>query len=609
MQKPLWSDVLQAVSEEDPQPAQVKSSTRRILWDDDDLPPITRRATKDVIAANEKWASSNCLPSLTEEEWEQWIEEQIAKADLTSQQKRVHRSTLKRLVKLLKKHHWLKPSTPDPSASSEIIALNRRNPPLVVDLRAVAASKEKQHQNPCTRLSLNAADHLPLYRQLEPHLTDEQRLDLIESLLDPIRAEREALKTYLVRHGKADGTIKTTLEAVDILLGYQHQQESGLAHLSFKKIIPVVQISADITDYESMDDYYLAQGKIEALAKRAGKDSRAWFERFFNDYGQYLSKGSKEYYLKAGITMGKCSYYPITDRTIHNNFEDIPAICALKTLRKQIPSDPPSDETLPLTWEQGQLILETQKHYVDDPYNYSTSKKTGKVKRAKRAQRSMALDMQDLIALGFLTAIPPLRAGTLGVLEIGDTLKHGKFEGNVFIPRSEMANPNDAVYYFDMGPECYKTGKIYGHYRTEIPNYQFKDGTSFSDCLDKWIYGGYRQTLLTYGQDHQFLFVKTRNKKNSRQGDPGTPESYEQMIGGITEKFTGLAIFPHEFRSMCSTHYRNLGLSKAELDALAYFMQHSSAMADKTYDRRTCQERTAPILNLFTKRLQHRSVA
>ncbi|MFM1842860.1 MAG: hypothetical protein RLZZ490_1597, partial [Cyanobacteriota bacterium] len=132
---------------------------------------------------------------------------------------------------------------------------------------------------------------------------------------------------------------------------------------------------------------------------------------------------------------------------------------------------------------------------------------------------------------------------------------------------------------------------------------------SFYDYLDKWIYGGYRQALLTYGQDHQFLFVQTRNEKNSRQGDPGSPESYENIVGGITEKFTGLAIFPHKFRHMCSTHYRNLGLSKAELDALAYFMQHSSAMADKTYDRRTSQERTAPIVDLFTKRQQHRGAA
>ena len=208
----------------------------------------------------------------------------------------------------------------------------------------------------------------------------------------------------------------------------------------------------------------------------------------------------------------------------------------------------------------------------------------------------------------FLIGIPPLRVRTLAELRIGETIKNGVFENGVFTPKEKMQDPTQAVYYFDMKPKDYKTGKIYGDYCVEIPNYRYQDGSYFYDYLDSWLCT-WRQELLKNGQSHNYLFVRIRASKETDNltkeerhylpGDPVSSRVFQYIFSSLTKKFTGARIGPHIFRAIWRTHYASIGASKEVMDALAYFMQHSSPIADEVYDRRTSGQRCQPLIDFL----------
>ena len=268
----------------------------------------------------------------------------------------------------------------------------------------------------------------------------------------------------------------------------------------------------------------------------------------------------------------------------------------------ELPKEPPKFKELPLTLKDVRTVLETYKQHIDDPARYH-KRSNGNVYKTKRPRKFTAQDLQRFLMLGVLCVVPPLRRRTLAQLEFGRTLVHGIETESGFIPKDKMQNPSEALYYYDMLPDDYKTGKIYGNYFVALPNYYFQDGSCFYDYLNKWLYEGYREELLEHGQSHQCLFVRAYgNKKGDLKGDPLPYECYTTVIAELIQKFTGIKIRPQIFRVIYRTHYVNIGAPPDVLDALAFFMQHSPETAAKVYTRRSLSEKLAPFQRFHLER-------
>jgi hypothetical protein len=355
-------------------------------------------------------------------------------------------------------------------------------------------------------------------------------------------------------------------------------------------------------NFQSLQAYYEAKGRLDAEAEKTAEDVVSFLLDFFDNYGHLYAKETKIFYIKALLNLAKFLYRRITCKTKSPNYQDIEVICALHAFSAELPKEPPKFKELPLTLKEVRKVLETYKQHIDNPARFH-KKSNGKVCKEKRPIKFTAGDLQRLVMLGLISVVPPLRRRTLGQLEFGRTLVHGIETESGFIPKDQMPNPSEALYYYDMLPDDYKTGKTYGNYFVALPNYYFQDGSCFYDYLDKWLYGGYREKLLKHGQTHQYLFVRTyANKKGDLKGDPLPYECYSTVIAQLIQKFTGIKIRPQIFRVIYRTHYVNIGAPPDVLDALAFFMQHSPETAAKVYTRRSLSEKLAPFQRFHLER-------
>jgi hypothetical protein len=585
------------------------SIRRHLLKGEKDFPQIGTRATKAELECVEKWCDIHYFPLLTEKDWKDRFEKVLDEGELKDSQKRHTRSCLIRFLTDIKTAGYVLPESLEKKLDSSVTFLNRRYPPLVVDLRGWQESKPKKQHSRQIALSFQPEDYLEEYRQKYPDATDEQRLKLIKIELARIKKSWEEIVRYSLTQGVTQGTLDYMSPFLFRLLGYYYEQNKDLESVSLEVLIPVISTQIDFDDYDNYSDYYLNKGKAEASANKSAKNLIKFLINFIDNYSPHVGRESKKGYADALIFVAKYLYREITDTLLYKKYEDIAIITALKAYKCGLPKDPPRDKTIPLTLTQVWQILEVQKMYADDQREYSKSAKHSKIQTKKRKSRNIAIDMQRLIVLCFLSAIPPLRARTLAKLRIGKTLKYGLFRDGVFIPKDKMKDPSQALYYFDMKDIDYKTGKTYGDYCTAIPNYKFKDGSSFYDYLNSWI-DTWRQHLLKHGQKHNYLFVyleegreedtETETVKHHLAGDPISPTGFECICRGIMKRFTGAEIRPHIFRSICRTHYATIGASKQVMDALAHFMQHSSSIADGNYDRRTSQQRAQPIIDFLS---------
>jgi hypothetical protein len=171
----------------------------------------------------------------------------------------------------------------------------------------------------------------------------------------------------------------------------------------------------------------------------------------------------------------------------------------------------------------------------------------------------------------------------------------------------------------------YKTKKSYGVFSVPLENHAFRDGSCFYDYLEwfltgRWIPFGQGKTIYDWwdpalkGQRGRwvtsgrlafepermlemegtgqtpwragFLFLKTQSGKNfERRSDFSTSMSRRafRLIGKVTT--------PHTMRYVWASWGFQVGLSDAELDALAFMMGHSVNTLRKMYQKCTPSER------------------
>lgn len=245
----------------------------------------------------------------------------------------------------------------------------------------------------------------------------------------------------------------------------------------------------------------------------------------------------------------------------------------------------------------------------------------------RRPQHLIARSFQAFVIWGCFTLRPPRRQQEFRDLKIGTSCP-------VTRPKNIASNhlihplPNDrnqdkyhgylfkdeyGMWYVDMLPEGYKTGKTYGHQKLPIPNTPFPDGKSFYDYLEAFLYGYYRDgkgNWCSGGQDlNTSLIGKAKlyslrmlfNPKSNHvfvtptTGKAFIDSTFPSVFKSSAHRLTGQLLTPHLLRDIFATWFLDQEYTEAQINSLAYAMAHSPEMLRAIYDRRRPQQKNRPI--------------
>lgn len=602
------SEILLAYRQECPEDAQkVESAIRRFILVNFGLQLSGDRASKHEIQLAEQLMLKISTNELTEQKFVVLMEKGFELAGLEKNQQRAPRSYLKKFLNFLEQKQPSRPFlvlTPPPIGSR---VLTRKKVKKVVDKSYLEDSRKKKTTGVKIRLTFNSLEYLSNYRQKFPNCSEESLLNSIDTQLNRINNEVNNCLIFLSNRDKdklEKFARESWLEKIKVLLGWQYHQEQDLEKVGFYYMMPPININPCIANFDNVQDFFLAKGKANYEAKNVGNQVIKFFQDFFMGYGGHYKNTSKAVYINAGINIAKFVNKDITDNTESLNYEDIAVVRKLRVLRGSLPKDPNKIKELPLNWEEILQIRAEFKKRVDDEFLY---KDVGtKIYKFHRRKSAISTDFQKFLILCFLTVVPPIRRRSIAELELGRTLKYGLFDNSGFTPFEYLKEGQTARYYYHFNVDDYKTGQTYGEFIAELPNKDLGDGTYFYDYLNKWLYGGYRDILLRHQQTHKCLFVKIYDRQYADErayfaGDPIGYGTFSGVVGNLTKKYTGVTLHPHIFRTIYRTYLVNKGASSAELEAAAFFMQHSEEMARKTYTVQTILEKLNPVYNMFSR--------
>ena len=190
-------------------------------------------------------------------------------------------------------------------------------------------------------------------------------------------------------------------------------------------------------------------------------------------------------------------------------------------------------------------------------------------KRGKpRNKADIARSIQLYLMFAVLACVPD-RQRTLRELELNRTLFY---------------DSSTKMWLIKHNAADYKTGNVYGTRPNLVLDPRIYPG------LELWL-NEYRQT---FEPKHNFVFTRPN-------GQPYTASELSRAFSRCALRVTGQKVNPHLVRDMIITHVRGQGVaSDNELEALAMYMGHSSAMQKGTYDRRTTSQKVAPAVSLMS---------
>lgn len=280
-----------------------------------------------------------------------------------------------------------------------------------------------------------------------------------------------------------------------------------------------------------------------------------------------------------------------------SSFGDIPLIRELRKLhrdanRRQAVAPRVSNEDCKwLAWPDYLQVVQCARKDVsalieefDAEYSQSQDETTDELiaKGSHRShcrqvqERRVAVALQKYLILAFFANVPD-RQRTIRELEIG---------------RSFVKDVQNNQWCIKHAPEDYKTGKTYG----ERPPLHLP--VALTSEIDEFI-ARWRPILTTKSDrvgnnNHLFLQVRT--------GNPLSSDSVYHSVSKTCYSYTGKRTNPHLLRDMIVTHVRESSdATEKQLEALALFMGHSSAVQRKSYDRRTLTKKVAPAVALMEK--------
>lgn len=501
---------------------------------------------------------------------------------LTSTNKRHQRKVLSDFIKWLKVPEAIK----EKKSKSKLTPVFVREK--VVDRSLIYEHRQKTvRSSPKVILSLSEAD----YQGNKEKISKE-----IKRIKTELEEYEDFLLTgYLTFKKIRKDTASIRIKHLKTLYGWLYTYKKiPLEQIGFDYLIKVFDLNIDIEDFDNVNDFYIAKGKLESQAKKEAQNTVSILEEFFNNYGSKdRSNSSKTLYIYALVILAKFLYKDITDVNWAENYEDIPVVRRLRIYSRQ-KTTPNNQKIKPelMTWDIVIKVLEEMRRRAD--LVFCKSKSQNCLKKSKRKKHHIAADLQRFLCLGLMTLIPPSRSRVIRELLLQDTFKHGLFIGNSFIPKDKLDDPKTAKYYIHLQPKDYKTGESYGEWRGEFPDVKFKDGKTFYSYLDRWIYQGEREIFLK-DKEHDFLFLQIIS------GKPYLPDSFCQFIKAIFNSATGEKVSPHKLRAIFRTYLVNKGASEVELESAAYWMRHSSKTAKEIYTKQTLDEKLTPGVAIASK--------
>lgn len=451
-----------------------------------------------------------------------------------------------------------------------------------------------------------------------------------EQISEALKAETELFyhfRTATHWPNRPDEPVKADVAHSEItvifqVLGWVHSRRGvPLEELTLSTLIPSVELK-----------YAVPKEAAIAKAAKAGDYVDRWiceFCNFLTEERGAKSPKTHQNYLSAILAVAKFQYHKeITSK----DYREVPAVEMLRqrlTLIKKDSKNYVSAVDMDKKW----LDLPEVFKQIVEPLRLECQPKSAR--GCVRKGTATASSFQSYILWGCLTYAPPRRQQELRGLKIVlecpikrpvDVPADGLYQP---LPKGNSRDRNYAYLYKtpdgrwirDTTPECYKTGKAYGHQELEIPNVQFDDGRCFYDYLEAWLYGYYKKPdgtwhscgaafhpdeqkvrclragRLEFNPNHDFVFTQHNGKPYAQHG-------MSAYLSGTAYALTGQRVNPHLVRDIFATYFLDNGAPDGDVSSLAYAMGHSQEMLRASYDRRTPSQKHRPIQSAMSKLIQ-----
>lgn len=454
-------------------------------------------------------------------------------------------------------------------------------------------------------LSFDVEDYFP---------SSSEEEESIKQVLAKIAGEIQVFEDWMIARGYKESSRKIRREHAKRFLGWLYRsKEIPLQELSLGSLIPVIKLRYSVRDFDTYDKYIYAKVLATEQAKEVATETVNKLKDYFKWLNNPPSPGTKAMYVEGVISLAKFLYRDETDPDYHAECMDVPVVKRLRVFcndlekekRSSRPAVPYHEKAI--TWEQVLLALEKLRIEANLTHIDSRSK-SGIIKPKKRPMGARANSLMRFLIFAFFVVVPPDRGRTFRELRIGETFKHGIFEGDIFIPKERMLNPLEARYYIHLLPDDYKTGDAYGEWIGELPNTQFPDGSYFYDYLNLWLYDEvvsvHRRHKVTYKgmrsvlqpEDHNYLFFGPNNKKPLNDAAQMTSKVRYPL-----ERLTGIPLSPHTLRKIFRTFIKDRLATHAEEESIAYWMKHDLRTANKHYTFQSCRNKLKPGIELANR--------
>jgi len=445
-------------------------------------------------------------------------------------------------------------------------------------------------------LSLNREDYINDYKAKFPDLNSKQIYHKIRFDLNILNQELEDIKFFLQEElHLADSTTKRRMTNIKTLLGGMYKQEKDLSQVKLKNLVYVVNIIPKIDTYSSYNKYMLAKFKAMERCKDIGLDLKKKLQVFFDSRSHPLNPSTRANYVECLINITKYNYRDIIPKL---EVEEVPIITVLKKWRKEFHKElKVTSRAIPIekkivSWEQVMEVLIRAKYDAETDINVYGPK--SKIQFKFRSKRAIGKSLMRFLLLGFFILLPPHRQQVYRELLIGKSFIYGYLDSG-FLHSADSIDHEKYSYYLNI--KDYKTKGSYGDFITKVPNFDFLDGSSFYDFIDRWIWEGYREEVMSDPSIENF-FVGVIN------GKPITTDGLGSIIKSSFYRSTGVKVTSHTLRHIYKTHIESsldLKLSDSERNSTAFAMKHSTEIANKIYNQQSQESKSAPAMELIQR--------
>jgi len=413
------------------------------------------------------------------------------------------------------------------------------------------------------------------------------------------------------------GSLEKEFEHIYQFLGWLHRYKGiPLDELRLTSIVAHYPLELSIDDNlelkwesapsceENKEDFnnYLfkkatTQQSAEFKARRTAQLARDYLEF------QGCHPNSRKISLNVWMTVAKFVFRNDIGTDAFSEDTDIPAWRQLnkisKELNKEAKNSPPSvpHKNKSTTWENAWEVLLFLQSLVPNENPQCRYNPDGTIYKNCPA-RSAANNLQRFLFLALMMVLPPTRSRNYYQLEIGRTFIYGRRAGEDIIPVEKMSSPQDARWYIDLTRDDYKTGKIYGTWNAEVPNFKFPNGKTLYSYIERWLTWGRE---VDQKVEHSFFFRGVTSYK------PLNANDWHQRIVNIFEERIGIPVTPKELRKMYVTFLKDSGASEAELEGAAWMMQHSRLMQSKIYDQQDKEKKARPAIDFHSQAMANLS--